>query len=49
MHQGFLSGYADAAGAAVRADDGFDGDLVHIEKEVLNGGLVFHGVQVGRS
>jgi len=36
-------GDADATGAAVRAYDGFDGNLIHIEEEVLNGGLVFHG------
>lgn len=34
--------YADAVGAAVRAADGFNVDLIQFEKEVLNRSLVFH-------
>jgi hypothetical protein len=32
---------------AVGADHGFDGDLVHLEEEVLNGGVGFHGMGEG--
>lgn len=42
VHQGLLAGDADAACATIRADNGFDGDLIDIEKKVLNGGCVFH-------
>lgn len=42
IDQCFLARDIDAAGAAVRAHDGFNGDLIHIEEEVMNGSLVFH-------
>ena len=42
IEQRFLAGDADAASAAVRANNGFDGNLIHIEKEILDGGFEFH-------
>jgi hypothetical protein len=47
MDQRFLARDADASRVAVRANDGFDGDLLHIEEEVLNGGCVFHVAKDG--
>jgi hypothetical protein len=37
-----MRSYADAACAAVRAKDGFNGDLIDTEDEVFDGWVGFH-------
>ncbi len=38
---------ADAASVAIGAEDGFDGNLIDSEEQVLKGDLRFHGQWVG--